>query len=399
MSDPKHLVYLDHAATTYLDPRVSEVMAPFWEDKFGNPSSISSFGRLAKTAIDTSRATIARQLHANPQEVIFTGNGTESDNLAILGLCRAWEEAELARLTKAGRPAVIERYPHLITTQIEHHAVLAAFEQLERSGYAVTYLPVNASGLVEITGLRAALRGDTLLASIIFASNEIGTIQPVAELAALCKENKTYFHTDACQAASSLVLDVKELGVDLLTINASKIYGPKGIGALYVRQGVPMRPLYYGGGQELGLRPGTENVPAIVGFAKALELVCLERSAENERLRALRDWFIGELTAIDGVVLNGDPRLRLPNNINLRFAGVDGESMALLLDEAEIACATGSACDTANQEPSHVLRALGLSEDEARSSVRFTLGKRTSKSDLEYVVRQVKMAVNRLRKN
>lgn len=400
MSEKKREVYLDHAATTYLDPRVVKAIEPFWEDNFGNPSSLYRTGRKAKQALDEARASIARILCCELHELIFTGGGTESDNLAILGVCKAWEEAELYRLKRSGEVnSFLTKKRHIITSAIEHHAVLYACEYLEKDGYEVTYLPVNADGIVEVDEVRKALRDDTLLVSIMYANNEIGTIQPITEIAKLCQEKGVYFHTDACQAAGALDINVKNLGVSLMTLNASKIYGPKGVGVLYIKQGVKIKPLIYGGGQEKGIRSGTENIPGIIGFAKALELVEGTKEAENKRLMQLRDWFIGELMArVPKVRLNGHPTKRLPNNINVSILDIEGEAFILYMDEYGVACATGSACDSATLDPSHVILALGVPYEFAHSSIRFTLGKRTSKADLEYVLDHLVPVVEKLRR-
>lgn len=398
MSDTIRDVYLDHAATTYLDPRVRKAMEPFWEDNFGNPSSLYRTGRKAKQVLDEARATIARLLNCQITELIFTAGGTESDNLAILGVAKAWEESELYRLKRAGEPQILTKKRHIITSAIEHHAVLYACEYLEKDGYEVTYLPVDADGLVNAEDVRAALRDDTLLVTIMYANNEIGTIQPIKEIAAICKEKKVYFHTDACQAAGALSLDVQELGVNLMTINGSKIYGPKGIGLLYIRQGVKIKPLIYGGGQEKNIRSGTENLPAIVGFAKALELMNYEKETENKRLTELRDYFIKELLKIPKTRLNGHATKRLPNNVNVSILDIEGEAFILYVDEFGIACATGSACDSATLDPSHVILSLGVPYEFAHSSIRFTLGKRTSKNDLEYAMKHIVTTVEKLRR-
>lgn len=389
MSKEIRNVYLDHAATTYLDPRVKKAMDLFWDDNFGNPSSIYQAGRRAKKALDEARTTIARVLHCQPNELIFTSGGTESDNLAILGVAKANDASGQSK-------------KHIITSQIEHRAVLNACKYLETQGYDITYLPVDSVGLIDPTALQSALRADTLLVSIMYANNEIGTIQQVQELAAMTHQygdGSTLFHTDACQAAGALSLDLQKLGVDLLTLNGSKIYGPKGIGLLYIKQGTRIQPLLYGGGQEKGLRSGTENVPAIVGLAKALELGNYEKAAENKRLIELRDYFFTEFTVkLSNVRLNGDQKNRLPNNLHVTIDGIDGEAFLLLMDEAGIACASGSACDSKMNEPSHVLLAIGLTEEAAQSSIRFTLGKRTTKKDLDYTVEKIVEAVERLRK-
>jgi cysteine desulfurase len=390
-------IYLDYAATTYLDPRVKKAMEPYWEESFGNPSSLYKAGRKAKEALDKSRAILARILHSQPSEIIFTSSGTESANLAILGVCKAWEETGMVKLSLNGKVPLNGLKRHLVTSQIEHKAVLSTFQYLEKKGYTVSYLPVNKEGLVDLKDLKKALRPETLLVSIMYANNEVGTIQPIKELAAICRERSIYFHTDACQATGFLELDVQKLGVDMMTINSSKIYGPKGVGALYLRQGVRIKPLLYGGGQEKGLHSGTENVPGVIGFAKALELIDANKAAENKRLMGLQHYFLAEIKKrLPDAQLNGHATKRLPNNINLSFPGVEAEALVLLLDELGIACATGAACDTQSSDPSHVMAALGLSAEQARSALRLTMGKRTSKTDLEYVVRSLVAVVKRL---
>lgn len=392
-------VYLDHAATTYLDPRVKAAMEPYWEATFGNPSSLYRHGRRAKQALDEARQAIGHILHCQTSELIFTAGGTESDNLAILGVCRAWEEAEQARLRRAEEPPILTKKRHIITSSIEHHAVLYTCQYLEKDGYEVTYLPVDKDGLVRAEDVAAAICENTLLVSIMYANNEIGTIQPIAEIAQICKEKKVYFHTDACQAAGALSLDVSELGVNLMTINGSKIYGPKGVGLLYIRQGTRIKPIIYGGGQEKTLRSGTENIPGIVGFAKALALVEAEKERENARLSKLRDYFIAEIFARIGKVrLNGHPTKRLPNNINVSILDIEGEAFILFMDRYGVACATGSACDSATLDPSHVILSLGVPYEFAHSSIRFTLGRRTSKADIDYTLKHMVPVIERLRK-
>lgn len=405
-------VYLDHAATTYLDPRVVKAMTPYYEDNFGNPSALYRVGRRATNALQEARQKIAHILNCQTTELIFTAGGTESDNLAILGVCKAWEEAEIARLKRtmpaqtdkestqtATSQVTLTKKRHIITSAIEHHAVLYACQYLEKDGYEVTYLPVNKEGIVELESVRSAIREDTLLVSIMYANNEIGTIQPIAEIAALCKEKKIYFHTDACQAAGALTLDTQTLGVNLMTLNASKIYGPKGVGLLYIKQGTRIKPLIYGGGQEKNLRSGTENVPGVIGFTKALELANADRERESARLIALRDYFIAELfKRLPKIRLNGHPTDRLPNNINVSILDIEGEAFILYMDEYGVACATGSACDSATLDPSHVILALGVPYEFAHSSIRFTLGKRTTKKDLDYTLQYLVPVVEKLRK-
>jgi cysteine desulfurase len=394
-------VYLDHAATTYLDPRVVKAMAPYWEDNFGNPSALYRTGRRATKALNDARATFARILNCQTTEIIFTAGGTESDNLAILGVCKAWEEAELSKMRRTitdGSEPVLTKKRHIVTSAIEHHAVLYTCQYLEKDGYEVSYVPVNDQGIVELESVKAALRDDTLLVSIMYANNEIGTIQPIAEIAEICKEKKIYFHTDACQAAGALSLDTQELGVNLMTINASKIYGPKGVGLLYIKQGTRIKPLIYGGGQEKNIRSGTENTPGIMGFAKALELVHYEKEAESKRLIEMRDYFIAELLKLPKVRLNGHPTKRLPNNINVSILDIEGEAFILYMDEYGVSCATGSACDSATLDPSHVILALGVPYEFAHSSIRFTLGKRTTKNDIDYTMEYLVPVVEKLRK-
>lgn len=386
-------IYLDHAATTYLDPAVERAMKPYWQALFGNPSAIYQEGLAAKKAVETARQEIARILNCLPTEIIFTAGGTESDNLAIFGIVN--------NFTK-NNPGLI---PHLITSQIEHHAILHALEYLEKNKLAqVSYLPVNQDGLIDLQTLKKALRDNTLLVSIMYANNEIGTIEPVTEISAVLKqandgrEHKIYFHSDACQAAGALNLDVEKLGVDLLTINGSKLYGPKQIGLLFKRKNIKILPQIYGGGQEWALRSGTENVAGIVGLARALQLAQKNKNTENKRLTALRDWLIKKILAeIPSSHLNGHAQKRLPNNINISFDKVEGESIVLLLDKAGIACSTGSACTSKSLDPSHVIMALGYPKERGHSSIRFTLGKKTTKKNLVYTVKTLKKVISYLR--
>jgi cysteine desulfurase len=394
-------IYLDHAATTPVRPEALEAMLPYFFDKFGNPSSFHSAGKVAKDAMETARETIAKILNCRTAEIIFTAGGTESDNLAILGVARANRD----------------KGNHIITLKIEHPAVLESCRKLEKEGFEVTYLPVDKEGIVKLDELKKALRKDTILISIMYANNEIGTIQPIKEIAKIIRNFKNsnlpppltppraggegkifpFFHTDACQAAGSLDMDVVKLGVDMLTFNGSKIYGPKGIGALYVKKGVKIEPLIFGGGQEHKMRSGTENVPAIIGLATALQLAQAEREKENARLIVLRDYFIKEaLQKISGARLNGSAERRLPNNINISIPRVEGEAAVLYLDSYGIYVSTGSACSSASLLPSHVLLALGLSHDLAHNSLRFTLGRKTSKADLDYVLEVLPKIIKKL---
>jgi cysteine desulfurase len=380
----ERFVYLDHAATTPLDERVLQAMLPYFADRFGNPSSIHRAGRVALDALDESRDAIARVLGAGAKEIIFTGGGSEADNLAIKGVALAQR--------RAGKGA------HLITSAIEHHAVLHAVEYLQSFGFEATFLPVDDDGLVRPEDLRAAIRPDTVLASIMYANNEIGSVQPIAELGAICRARGVPLHTDAVQAAGALPLDVEALQVDLLSLTAHKFYGPKGVGALYVRRGTPLLPQISGGGQERRRRAGTENVPAIVGMATALRLAEEQREQYVAHCTALRDRLAaGLLVRVPRSSLNGHPTRRLPNNVNVAFEFVEGESVLLLLDQRGIAASSGSACTSGSLEASHVLLALGLPDERAIGSVRFSLGRSTTDADVDYVLEALPPLIERLR--
>jgi cysteine desulfurase len=382
MSD--RYIYLDHAATTPVDERVVQAMLPYFTAMPGNPSSIHQAGRAALEALDDARETVAAVLGASRKEIVFTGGGSEADNLAIKGVALAQR--------RAGKGA------HLITSAIEHHAVLHAVEYLESFGFESTVLPVDADGLVRPDDLRAAIRPDTVLASIMLANNEIGTIQPLAELGAICRERGVPLHTDAVQAAGSLPLNVDALNVDLLTLAAHKFYGPKGVGSLYVRRGTPLLPQINGGGQERRRRSGTENVAGIVGLATALRLAEERRPAYAADCTALRDRLIaGVLDRVPYSSLNGHPTRRLPNNANIAFEFVEGESVLLLLDQHGIAASSGSACSSGSLEASHVLMALGLPYERAIGSVRFTIGKATTAEDIDYLLDSLPALIERLR--
>lgn len=373
-------IYMDHAATTYLDPRVKKAMESFWFEKFGNPSSIYKEGRVAKKAIDTARKEIAEIINCLPEEIIFTNGGTESDNLAIFGVANKYKKR------------------HIITTKLEHHAVLNPCKFLEKNNFDVTYLDVGKEGIVKLEDVKKSLRPNTILVSIMYANNEIGTIQPIAEIGKILKKHKAYFHVDACQAAGYLDLNVEKLGVDLMTINGSKIYGPKGVGFLYVRKGVKIQPLLYGGEQERKMRPGTENIPAIIGLAEALKIAQRKKNKEMKRLTFLRDYFIKRLTAeIPKTFLNGHPAKRLPNNVNVSVLGAEGESIVLYLDELGVACSTGSACTSESLEPSHVIMALGKPYEYGHGSIRFTLGRCNTKRDIDYVMKILPTIIRKLR--
>ncbi len=406
----KKLIYLDHAATTPLNPRVKKAMEPFWTQQFGNPSSLYKIGRKGIEAIGNARRTIAQIISSRPEEIVFTAGGTESINLAIFGVARAYE---LSHKQKG----------HIVASAIEHHAVLHSLDALKAEGWKITLLNVDQEGFVKLDELKKSISKDTVLISIMYANNEIGTTEPITTISHwLKKENEKrsikkltpiYFHTDACQAVGSLDLNVQKLGVDLMTINGSKTYGPKQTGLLYIKTGTKIRPLIYGGGQEKNMRSGTENVPGIVGLAEALRLADKDKQIENKRLIALRDYFITQLfKRIPNITLNGpavpDKKLsfkhssevisRLPNNINISILSIDGEALLLYLDSYNIAVSTGSACSTTNPDPSHVILALGRSTEHADAAMRFTLGKSTTKQDINYVLKVLPGIVAELRR-
>ncbi|MFH0928189.1 MAG: cysteine desulfurase family protein [bacterium] len=384
------ITYLDHAAATYLDPRVKRAMLPWFDRNFGNPGSFHGEGKKARDAVEAARALIAKLLGARLEEILFTSGGTEANNLAILGSARANKNS--------GK--------HLITTNAEHPAVLEVFRHLEKAeGFEVTYLPVDKFGQVRAEDVSRVIKNDTILVSIIYANNEIGTINPVPAIGRAIEKHRKdsgrafpYFHTDACQAAGALDLVVQKLHVDLMTVNAGKIYGPKGAGFLYAKRGVKLEPLMWGGHQERGLRPGTENVPGIVGLAKAFEIAVQERGAESERLTGLRDELItGILKKIPKCRLNGHSKERLPNNVNISILDVEGEALTLYLDAAGIEVSTGSACTSLSLDPSHVIMATGVPYEVAHSSIRFTLGRRTTASDIGTVLKILPGIVTKLR--
>ena len=375
-------IYLDYAATTPTHPEVLQAMLPYFSDSFGNPSSIHSYGQEVKGAVEEARSQVAALINARNEEIVFTGGGTEADNLAIKGVVSANE--------KKGN--------HIITSSIEHHAVIETCQFLEKRGAEVTYLPVDGYGLVDPDSVKKAITSKTILVSIMHASNEVGTIEPIAEIGRITREAGICFHTDAVQTVGHFPLDTEELGVDLLSMSAHKLCGPKGIGALYIRKGTRISPLIHGGGQEKGRRSGTENVPAIVGLGRAVEIAGQEVTEEAERLTLLRDRLIkGILERIDNSQLNGHPSKRLANNINVSIDYVEGESMVLNLDLEGICASTGSACSSTSLEPSHVLLAMNLSHEQAHGSLRFSLGKWTSAEDIERVLDTLPGIVTKLR--
>jgi cysteine desulfurase len=377
------MIYMDNSATSPLDPEVLREMIPFLKEEYGNASTFYSLGREARKALEIAREDVAAIIGAIPQEIIFTSGGTESDNMAIKGTAYRWQD----------------KGKHIITSTIEHPAVRETCKYLETKGFEVTYLPVYEEGIVRIADLKEAIREDTILITIMHANNEIGTIQPIAEIGKIAQEEGIYLHTDAVQSVGKIPVDVNELNVDLLSISAHKLYGPKGVGALYVRKGIVLEPLIHGGGHERGIRPGTENIPGIVGLGKACSMAIIDLNENGTKMTQLRDKLIdGVLSEIDESYINGDRTKRLPNNANFRFAGIEGESLVLHLDAKGIAASTGSACSSKTLEPSHVLRALGLEDVDSHGSLRLSLGKENKLEDIEYTITSIKEAVETLRK-
>jgi cysteine desulfurase len=373
---------MDYSATTPVDPRVLEVMKPYFLKKFGNSMSLHSWGTEAKEVLEDSREKVASLMNATPKDLIFTGSATESDNMALKGIAFANKEK--------GR--------HIIISSIEHHAVLEPAKWLENQGFEITYLPVDRYGLVDLKKLEDAIRKDTMLVSIIFGNNEIGVIQDIEKIGKICREKSVYFHSDATQAFGKIPIDVKKMNIDLLTVNAHKMYGPKGVGGLYIRDDIEIEPLIHGGGHEFGLRSSTVNVAGIVGFAKAVEIQKKEMSSDTKKQIKLRNKLIKETLKIEDSHLNGHPTKRLPNNTNFWFAYIEGESLIVHLDMNGIAASTGSACSSESLEPSHVLLAIGLKSEEAHGSLRLTMGKYTVKEDVDYVIEILPEVVEKLRK-
>ena len=375
-------IYLDNAATTPTDPAVVEAMQPYFSEIFGNSSSLHSFGLEARRAIEAVRENTASFLGAKPEEIVFTSGGTESNNFALKGVAYANKE----------------KGNHIITSRIEHHSVLEPCKFLETQGFTVTYLKVDEFGLVDPEEVKEAITDETILISIMHANNEIGTTQPIAEIGEIARERGIYFHTDAVQTFGHLPLNVDRAGVDLLSLSAHKLYGPKGVGALYMREGTKILSFMHGGEQERGFRASTHNVPGIVGLGKAVELARATMDEEAKHLSMLRDKLIkGILERIDHTRLNGHPQKRLPNNVNVSVAFIEGEAILLDLDIKGIACSTGSACSSASLEPSHVLLAIGLPHELARATLRFSLGRFTEEDDIEYVLAVLPETVEKLR--
>ena len=376
-------IYLDHSATTPVDLEVATLMMTYYTEKYGNPSSVHGFGREAKQALEEARRQVAELIGATPQEVTFTSGGTEADNLAILGIAEA--------LRKKGK--------HLITSAIEHHAVLETCEYLEKNGFELTVIPVDSEGIVSVEDVRKAVRPDTILISVMHANNEVGAIQPIVEIGKLAKELGITFHVDAVQSLGKIPINVKDLNIDLLTVSSHKIYGPKGVGALYIRKGVRIVPLVHGGSQEKRRRSGTENTPGIIGFGKACELIGSRMAEETEHQRKLCAKLMnGILERIKYVKVNGPlGEKRLTNNVNVSIQFVEGESLLLSLDMLGIAASSGSACTSGSLDPSHVLLAMGLVHEIAHGSLRFSLGRQNTEEEIDYVLEQLPKIVERLR--
>lgn len=374
------MIYLDNAASTPVNDMVFQEMIPFLKEQFGNPSSIHRYGRLAQRAIQNARKQIALLINAQPNEILLTSGGTESNNTALFGI------------------ASLKKGNHIITSSIEHEAILEPCKKLEKEGFRITHIPVNDKGRVNPKDVENSISSDTCLVSIMFANNEVGTIQPIQEISKLCNQKNVIFHTDAVQAVGKIEVDVKELGIDLLSISSHKINGPKGVGALYIKNGIKINPFIYGGGQENGLRSGTENVSSIVGFGKACQLAKDNMQPNTLHLQNLRDELISEVVQqIPHVTLNGHHQKRLPNNAHFTFLGVNGEDLIIKLDENGIAASTGSACSVRVQKESHVLKAMGFSHDQITGSLRLTVGMSNTESEIKRTVEILKKVVTELR--
>lgn len=374
-------VYMDYGATTPVDPRVLEAMKSYFLKDYGNSMSLHSFGIEAKEGLEDSREKVAKLMNANSKEIVFTSSATESNNLSLKGIAFANRE----------------RGNHVIVSAIEHHCVLHSAEWLKKRGFEISYLPVDDQGLVDLNQLESMIRKDTILVSVMHANNEIGTVEPVGEIGKICREKGVYFHCDAAQSYGKIPIDVKKMNIDLLTINAHKVYGPKGVGALYVKEGAKIEPLLHGGGHEFGLRSSTVNIPGIVGFGKVAEIQKKEMASDKKKQIKLRNKLIKEILEIEDSHLSGHPTKRLPNNTCFWFSYIEGESLIMQLDSYGIAASTGSACSTDDLEPSHVLLALGLRPEQAHGSLRLTIGKYTKKQDVDYVIGVLPKVVKKLR--
>lgn len=375
-------VYADNSATTAVSKEVLESMIPYFSQEYGNPSSLYSIGRKNKKVIEESREIVAKCLNAEPNEIFFTSGGSESDNWAIKGICY-----EMKKKKKS----------HIITSAFEHHAVLHTVKQLEREGFEVTYLNVHEDGLVRINELEQAIREDTALVTIMYANNEIGTIQPIKQIGEVCRKHKVLFHTDAVQAIGNVHVDVKDQNIDLLSLSAHKFHGPKGVGALFVRRGIKLQNLVEGGAQERGRRAGTENVAGIVGLSTALKYACTNIDERVRKISEMRDHLIDSILKIDKSRLNGDKVKRLPGNVNVCFRGIEGESLLLMLDMKGVCASSGSACTSGSLDPSHVLLAIGLPHEVAHGSLRISLSEEISMEDIKYIEEILPPIVNRLR--
>lgn len=378
----KRIVYADNSATTNISDEVFEAMLPYLKDQYGNASSIYKLGRDAQKAIEESRAKVAKALNADPKEIFFTSCGTESDNWAIRGVCE--------KLKTRGKN-------HIITSVFEHHAILHTCQYMERQGYEVTYIPVSDKGLINPEDIRNAITDKTAIVSIMYANNEIGTIQPIEEIAKVCHEKGVIFHTDAVQAVGNVEIDVKKQGIDMLSLSGHKIHAQKGIGAIYIKRGLVLPNLIYGGGQERGKRPGTENTAAIVGLGRAMEIAVQGIPEKNERVTKMRNRLIDGLLTIPNTRLNGDREKRLAGNCNISFEGVEGESLLLKLDEHGIMASSGSACTSGSLDPSHVLLSLGLKHEVAHGSLRLSINNQNTEEDIDYILEWVPKVIEELR--
>ncbi|MBP2032113.1 cysteine desulfurase [Clostridium algifaecis] len=376
-------VYMDYSATTFVKPEVLEAMNPYFTEYFGNPSSIYHISRMNKVIINKSKQKIADVINSRRDEIFFTSGGSEADNWALKGVAFANKD----------------KGKHIITTTIEHHAILNTCKYLEKQGFDITYLKVDKDGFIDINELRDSIREDTILVSIMFANNEIGTIEPISEIGKLLNEKNILFHTDAVQAITHMPIDVKKMNIDMLSMSSHKFYGPKGMGALYIKKGTNIDNLIHGGGQERGLRAGTENVPGIVGMGFAIDIANKTMNEENKRLVILRDKLIDGLLKIPDSKLNGPRKNRLPGNVNVSFGGIDGDILLVILDDIGICASSGSACSAGAIEPSHVLTSIGVKSDYAKSSLRLTLGANTTDDEVKFVIDKITDTVEKLRKN
>lgn len=395
-------VYLDHNATTAVEPAVLDAMLPYLSGEYGNAASIHTFGQKARAAVETAREQVAALIRARPQEIIFTSGGTEADNHAVFGAVAALVNWPASRSTNPiddlGKRSSVVHLKHIITTSVEHEAVLNTCQALEKQGVAVTYLSVDRDGLVSLEALRQAIRKETVLITVMHANNELGTVQPLKEIGRVAADADVYFHTDAVQSAGKLLIDVNALRLDLLSLSGHKFYAPKGVGALYIRGGTRLQQLLYGGHHQRGFRPGTENVPGIVGLGKAAELARQSLTEDAARISALRDRLEqGLLSRVPHSQANAARTPRTPNTTNITFPGIEGEALVIALDLKGLACSTGAACSSGAVEPSHVLTAIGLRPEEARASLRFSLGRHTTAAEIDFALEIVPAAVEQLR--